>query len=314
MTESNTIILHYQLKEGHEISAATLATSVKSVEAIAKEMARLIAPKTKLQIIVSPPEEGTFSIKVIIVLGVMGTISLPLIQHVVKGIGIGIAEEVVGTEEPFRDIGRFIGQQITGLTRTTLETPIDVLEETQHDENEPKINSAKDRAIKAKSDLFRVTTSDSNVTAVGFNPKKTDIPRSEFNKHYLIKKRIRPAQTIQENIMATIKQAVIPRDVKGKWKITIDSVNDKALKSPRTEAVYIEDTDFRSAGHQLTVYGQPNVIMARLETEQIYENGILKQKRKAITKVYSFNGERFSDIDPIPSQDSDSGTEPFKLV
>ena len=309
MTENNTIILHYQLKEGHEISAATLATSVKSVEAIAKEMARFIAPKTKVQIIVSPPEKGTFSIEFLIVAYGTITIARPLIQHAVKEIGIGIAEEVVGTEEPFRDIGRFIGRQITGLTRKILETPVDDLEETPNDENKPKINSAKDKAIKAKSDLFHVTASDPNVTAVGFNPTKTDISRSEFNKHYLIKKRIRSAQTIQENIKATIKQAVISRDVKGKWKITIDSVNNKALKRPRTEAVYIEDTNFRSAGHQLTVYGEPNVIEARLETEQIYENGILKKKHKTITKIYSFNEKSFSDIDSIPSEDSDSGAE-----
>ncbi len=307
MEEENAITLHYELRGGHEVNGVTLAKSILAMETIAKEMAGIIAPKSNIQMIVSPPEEGSFKVVTWFILGALSS-------QIIPEIGTGIAKELSGSEKPFQDFGRTIVKQVTAFTSDILETPVDDIEKTRTEDPSSKANTAKDKAIKAKSDLFKSCLNDRNIKGVKFSPLKKSITKNEFRLHILTKKKKRKYSSLYWNVEAEIIQASTARNVNRQWGLRPYKGNKKN-RNKNIDA-HMEDqdflTDFHNGKHPLRERDTTDVIHARIEIVRILEDGIIKEVRKAITKVYSFNGEWLADEIPIPS-DGDSEDEPFEL-
>ena len=307
---SESIILHFDVREGHEISTSTLAKSIKATEKIAKEVARIVVPNNQIYVRVRAPKQGSIWFEIVVGSVVGAPLALISSQFVMTMLKIWLKSET-----PIENQTKKLAGLISSVTSSILNLPIQRIDEIANQDDQIKQSPAMDKVIKDKSEVFKACDQDSNVKGINFRRNSDDfIPKSQFGKHRLKKKRKRNHPTLHLNVEAQIISATTVKDTKREWglrtfKAIIDSTGEKILIINATMDDKDFLNDFLAGKHPLREHETPDVIHVRIEIDRILEDGEIKETKKSITKVYSFNGEFLAKVEPLPPDDDSLSPE-----
>ncbi len=300
-----SIILHYKVHEGHKISSGTLVKSIKSTEVIARAIANLIAPNSKIRVLVKPPREGSFLLEIVI-----GAAVLPLGKLIVTEFVTGMVKEWTGSETPFEDMGRTVANDISLATTAILNSTIESISKVAKTCSDDESKVVKEKIIKPKSSLFKACEKDENIAGVGFSHLPDFIPKVDFQNHCLDNDVIQDKDIMQEtsshsyfDVKAEIVTATTVENKNQVWGLRILEAKDQEKMEEITARMNDRNflNHFLAGEHPLRTFDRPDLIHARIEVKEISKKGSVARKAYSIEKVYSFNNKVLADVEPISS-------------
>lgn len=275
------LFIHYDV-ENHFIPMSDFLTASVSAEKIITDLNnQFYDGKLKYQLVIAPPEDGTFlkSVGFWVLLGT--TVATPIAQNYVLGAFEGI------TKHSPSHYGQQHIQALKDLATGFFSMEVEELEECiSHHMN-------LDRAFKAKSDFYISCQHNDLIRGIGFDDTKYFPIRHEHFKQHISKDRIRAVNSdfyIYEAVL--VSPVTINKDIK--WEL-----QDRATETKIS--AYMRDEGFKkgllNGKYPVKQSKENDVLKILVEYKKQERNGDIKIKEICIVTVYSFNG---TPITPIP--------------
>lgn len=269
------LYIHFGL-DNHFLPMEDFIISSKSTAIILDDLNKQIFNgKIKYELVIIPPTDGSFlqAIGIIVTLGATYVVA-PIAQDYVLGLYEGISDHKPSYHG--KNHGKALRDLAIGfLTKSTEEL-----------ENKIPKRVNLDRALKAKSDFYKMCMANKEIKALGFNKSSTfPLKRTNF-KHHLSKDRIRPLDSEFIIYDAVIVSPVdIDRD--SKWELQ-DKTTNNIIKA------HMRDTKFKkkflNGDYPLKKTKNDDSITVLVEYKKQERNGEIETKEISINTVYSFNG------------------------
>lgn len=277
------LFIHYDV-EDHFIPMTDFLTASVSAEKIITDLNnQFYDGKLKYQLVITPPEDGTFlkSVGFWVFLGT--TVAAPIAQDYVLGAFEGL------TKHP----PAYYGQQHIQALRD-LATGFFSMEVEQLEECIPRHMNL-DKAFKAKSDFYIGCQNNDRIKGVGFDNTKNFPIRHEHFKQHISKDRIRAVDSdfhIYEAVL--VSPVTIDKDIK--WELQDRVTKTKISAYMRDEAF---KTGLLNGKYPVKQSKENDVLKILVEYKKQERNGDIETKEICIDTVYSFNG---TEITPIPEE------------
>lgn len=277
--------IHYDV-ENHFIPMSDFLTASNAVQKIIDDLNKqILGGQLRYQLVVIPPEEGTFlkTVGIIVTATVLNTAIIPIASDYVLGAFEGIAEHKPS------DYGRDHGRALRDLTVGFFSKEVEELEKfVPHELN-------LDRAFKAKTDFYISCQNNNDIRGLGFdNSKSFPIRHNQFRNH-LSKDRVRPLSSDFRIYEAVVTSPVI-EDKDYVWHFEDVVTRNKISGYMRDEAfkrgVLSGDHPFKNDG------SNSDRVTMLVEYKKQERNGEVEKKETCIETIYSFND---NELTPIPA-------------
>ncbi len=277
--------IHYDV-ESHFIPMSDFLTASNAAQKIVDDLNKqILGGQLRYQLVVIPPEEGTFlkTVGIIITATVLNAAVVPIASDYVLGAFEGISEHKPS------DYGRDHGRALRDLTVGFLSKEVEELEKcVPHELN-------LDRAFKAKTDFYISCQSNDDIRGLGFdNTKRFPIRREQFKSH-ISKDRVRPLNSDFRIYEAVVTSPVI-EDKDYVWHFE-DTVTGNKISGHMRDEVFKRgvlngDHPFKNDG------SNSDRVKMLVEYKKQERNGEVEKKETCIETVYSFND---IELTPIPA-------------
>jgi len=277
--------IHYDT-EDHFIPMSDFLTASYSAQKIIDDLNKqILGGQLRYQLVVIPPEEGTFlkTVGFIAVTLAANAVVVPIASDYVLGAFEGIAEHKPA------DYGRDHGKVLRDLTVGFFSKEVEELEKcVPHELN-------LDRAFKAKTDFYISCQSNDDIKGIGFdNTRDFPIRHGDFKRH-MSKERTRPLDS-DFVIYDVIVTSPVIEDKDYIWDFQDTVTGNKISGYMRDEAfkrgVLNGKYPFKNDG------SNSDRLKILVEYKKQERNGEIEKKETCVETVYSFNDV---EITPIPA-------------
>lgn len=254
---------------------------VKSLDIVTNNVTNVFFDeKSKCEILILPPEDGSFKSKFCIFLA--GAV----FSTAVGNYGEGWVQELTGHDYKYygQEHCKLVKEVTISLFSNTTSYLMSVI---------PKQVNL-DSSLKAKSDFYLTIANDDNIKSLGFSEDdKTQIARTDFGA-YICNDLIRDIDNIEEYAQLTI---VKPVTVQSAYVWTLRDVHKQ-----KNDDYNILDEDFKKliwdGENPLKQKKEPDQILAKVEYVKEMKNGKETVTQTNIKEVYKFNDK---DLKKLPS-------------
>lgn len=277
--------IHFDV-ENHFIPMNDFLTASTSAQKIVDDLNKqILGGQLRYQLVVIPPEEGTFlkTVGIIVTATVLNAAVVPIASDYVLGAFEGIAEHKPS------DYGQDHGRALRDLTVGFFSKEVEELEKCIPYE----LNL--DRAFKAKTDFYISCQNNDDINGLGFdNTKRFPVRHDQFKNH-ISKDRVRPLNSDFRIYEAVVTSPVI-EDKDYVWHFE-DAVTGNKISG------YMRDESFKrgvlNGDHPFKNDGSnSDRVKILVEYKKQERNGEVEKKETCIETVYSFND---TEIVPIPA-------------
>lgn len=290
MSEIINFPIHFDVPFNH-FELEDYKVAIKSLEIISHEINyRIFSNKLDFRIIVLPSEKGSFKAKlgfiwnkiiipITVIPAILSVPSVPFVQGFIEGF----------TNEKFDDkaTGKEIGQYFVNIVENIFTTENELI----FSKMQNKINC--DKAIKAKSDFYKMCLNNQNIKAIGFDEGELfPIHRNSFYKHIIIKDLIREVESdFQVHYAIIISSININSDQP--WKF-------KDIQSNKSISARMRDDNFKRkfllGQYPLKKSKHDDMITITIEYKKKEINGEIKDDGEYVTAVHKFNNINISQV------------------
>lgn len=276
--------IHYDVKD-HFIPMSDFLTASNSAQKIIDDLNRqILGGRLRYQLVVMPPEEGTF-LKTIGFVGITllaNAVAVPIASDYVLGAFEGIAEHKPS------DYGQDHGRALRDLTLGFFSKEIEELEKCIPRE----LNL--DRAFKGKTDFYVSCQDNDDIQGLGFDNSRNFPIRKNSFKNHISKERTRPLDS-DFMIYEAIVTSPVTEDKNFQWDFE-DTVTGQKISA------YMRDESFKngvlSGKYPMKQSAKSDVLKILVEYKKQERNGEIEKRETCVETVYSFNDV---DITPIPT-------------
>ena len=273
--------IHFDV-ENHYITADEFIQAVNSIQITCNDLKNnLLDTKDKCELIILPPENGSF----LAVMGIIATTTgTAFVAFCETDLGKSFIKDLTGNEPSYyaEEAGRFIGDSLKGLYTKSKTELKKIIPNT--------INL--DASIKAKSDFYQKCASSNDIKAIGFdNSEQFPIKRKDFCR-YMSSDIVRelPSDYVLQELIIKKPETI---NCKAKWTFK-DCTTKKSFDAA------IEDEHFKEGflrgKYPIKENLSPDRIIAKVEYQKELKNGKENPKNINIVDVYSFNDKHLKTI------------------
>lgn len=276
--------IHFDV-EDHFIPMSDFLTASNAAQKIADDLnKKILNGSLRYQLVIIPPEEGTFlkTVGIILTATAINAVAVPIASDYVLGAFEGIAEHKPS------DYGQDHGRALRDLTVGFFTKEVEELEKCIPRE----LNL--DRAFKAKTDFYMSCQVNDDIQGLGFdNSRNFPIRRGSFKNH-ISKERTRPLDS-DFVIYDAILTSPVTEDKNFQWDFE-DTVTGQKISA------YMRDESFKkgvlSGKYPIKQSSESDVLKILVEYKKQEKNGEIEKKETSVETVYSFND---IEITPIPA-------------
>lgn len=272
----NSLYIHFN-KPQHFLTIDEFIKTSTSIQKVSKAFIQTVSnEQNKFEIVVLPPEEGSFLTKFAYSCAALGGLAsfldTDISQKFIKGL--------TGNEPSYyaENAGKLIRDSVINIM------------EKENDELDKIIPSSIniDAALKSKSDFYKMCVDNHDIKAIGFDDKDDfPIKRNTFYKHITedIVRPLPPELVLQKLIIH--KPVNTKNDAK--WTF-IDKSNRGSLVAGIEDSQF--KRDFLNGRHPLKRTNKDDEILAMVQYDRVLINGEEKYKDRNIVDIYEFNNEK----------------------
>jgi hypothetical protein len=267
------LFIHYNVDD-HFIPMSDFLTASVSAEKIITDLNnQFYGGKLKYQLVITPPEDGTFLKS----LGFWVVVGATIVSPIAEDYVLGAFKEI--TKHPPSHYGQQHIKALRDLAMGFFSMEVEQLERCMpHHMN-------LDRAFKAKSDFYTSCQSNNLIKGVGFDDTKSFPIQREHFKNHISKDRIRAVDSdfyIYEAIL--VSPVTIDKDIK--WEL-----QDRVTKTKIS--AYMRDDSFKTGllngKYPVKQSKENDILTVQVEYKKQERNGEIVTKEVCIDTVYDFN-------------------------
>ncbi|NCC51126.1 MAG: hypothetical protein EOM20_07920 [Spartobacteria bacterium] len=275
--------IHYDI-ENHFIPMSDFLTASNAAQKIVDDLnKKILGGQLRYQLVVIPPEEGTF-LKTVGIWTVKIAVA-GVVLPIAGGLSLGAFKALSGNTPEY--YGERYTEALRDMTVNFFSKEVEELEKCiPHELN-------LDRAFKAKTDFYISCQSNGDINGLGFdNTKRFPIRHDQFKNH-ISKDRVRPLDSDFSIYEAIVTSPVIEdKDYVWDFEDTVKGnkisgyMRDEAFKRGVLNGKYPFKTDGSNSDR----------IKMLVEYKKQERNGEVEKKETCIETVYSFNDIEITSI------------------
>lgn len=276
--------IHYDVKD-HFIPMSDFLSASNAAQKIVDDLnKKILGGQLRYQLVVIPPEEGTF-LKTVGIWTLKATVA-GVILPIAGGLSMGAFKALSGNTPEY--YGENYTEALKDMTVSFFSKEVDVLEKCiPHELN-------LDRAFKAKTDFYMSCQANDGIKGLGFdNTRNFPIQRGSFKNH-ISKDRTRPLDS-DYIIYEAILTSPVTEDKNFQWDFE-DTVTGQKISA------HMKDESFKkgvlNGKYPIKQSKKSDLLKILVEYKKQEVNGEIKNKEACVETVYSFND---IEITPMPS-------------
>ncbi|MBL4589285.1 MAG: hypothetical protein JKY11_04300 [Alphaproteobacteria bacterium] len=272
--------IHYDVKD-HFISMDNFSTASNAIQKIIDDLSKQVfGGRLRYQLVIIPPEEGTFLKTVGICTFIANVTLVPLTSDYITG----VFEELTSHSPQYYASNHV--RAIRDLTKGFLSKETEDLEKCIPRE----LNL--DRAFKAKSDFYTSCQTNKKIRGLGFDDSKDFPIKSDHFKNYISKDKTRPLES-DFVIYDAILTSPVTEDKNFQWDFE-DTVTGQKISA------YMHDESFKqdvlNGKYPIKQSESSDTLKILVEYQKQERNGEVIKRETCIKTVYRFNDVEITPI------------------
>ncbi len=309
MNGESTVILpiHFNVNK-HEIAFRNFVETTRATEKIFNELnQKLFDGKLKYELVIIPPEPGTFLNKIGWKHLLIGT-AVASWGFIESDIGKAYIKGLTGQEPAYWSERAGEATKELVLLRDATKG---ALEKTSEELCKSGItNSVLPKLFEGKREFYNSCLANEEISGIGFSPQSNfPISRNSFSNH-ISKLNEELDQTVDLKVHELVIISPVTADKNNIWR-TIDKNTKEKIN------FYLKDDDFHwkflAGKFPLKQSQEDDELIALIRHEKTYKNGEIVFQRKSAVKIYQFNQLKLADIPSDISVSSINNSEGLQM-